>query len=78
MNRIKSVQDSKDKNLKLYHDGIEALKHYELNDKLKTEGEKSHLIDIYNKEKEINNFRDSVYVLLTKFCQEKSKIYREF
>jgi hypothetical protein len=62
MSRIKNVQDSKEENLQLYHDGIEALKHYELHDKLKTDGEKSHLIDIYYKEKAMNNFRDSVVV----------------
>lgn len=45
--------------LRLYGDGIQRLKNLELHPKLQGEG-KTHLIDIYYKEEQMNQFRDSL------------------
>jgi len=63
--KCKTVNNCKDDTVKLYGEGIESLKHYELHDRLKESG-KTHLIDIYYKEKAMNNFRDSCIASLFK------------
>ena len=45
--------------LRLYSDGIQRLKGLELHPKLQSEG-KRYLIDIYYKEEQMNQFRDSL------------------
>ena len=43
----------------LYTEGINNLKTYELHPKIQVDGKK-HLIDIYYKEEQMNQFRDSL------------------
>lgn len=45
--------------LRLYSEGIQRLKGLELHPKLQSEGRR-HLIDIYYKEEQMNQFRDSL------------------
>ena len=53
------LKDQSSEVLKLYADGIQKLKDYELHQKLQVDGRK-HLIDVYYKEDQMNSFRDSL------------------
>ena len=67
----------RDEIVRLYLDGIGALKRYELHEKLR-DSSKRFLIDIYYKEKAMNNFKDSCVTQLAKLNIDANKVERDF
>ena len=57
--QLQSLEEMSEEILKSYSEGIHKLKSYELHPKLQSEGKK-YLIDIYYKEEQMNQFRDSL------------------
>ena len=64
--------------MKLYKDGIAALKRYELHPKLSKENKKQYLIDIYYSESSMNNFKTSLIAQLEKISTKMEQVEKEF
>jgi hypothetical protein len=77
MFKLASITTDRDEIVKLYLDGIAGLKRIELHEKLK-DSSKRFLIDIYYKEKAMNNFKDSCVTQLAKLNTDAQKIEKDF